>query len=37
MGGGGHFDSAAAVVTSNDMKAVLYLLKDAIDSYFAEN
>lgn len=37
MGGGGHFDSAAAVVTSNDMKSVLYLLKDAIDSYFAEN
>ena len=37
MGGGGHFDSAAAVVTGNDMKSVLYLLKDAIDSYFAEN
>lgn len=37
MGGGGHFDSAAAAVSGNDMKAVLYRLKDAIDQYFAEN
>lgn len=37
MGGGGHFDSAAAAVTDNDMKNVLYNLKDAIDTYFAEN
>ena len=37
MGGGGHFDSAAAAVSGNDMKSVLYRLKDAIDQYFAEN
>lgn len=37
MGGGGHFDSAAAAISNNDMKNVLYLLKNAIDSYFAEN
>lgn len=36
MGGGGHFDSAAAAIKSNDMKGVLYRLKDAIDEYFAE-
>ena len=35
MGGGGHFDSAAAV-TDKDMQSALYMLKDAIDSYFAE-
>ena len=37
MGGGGHFDSAAAAIADSDMKTVLYHLKDAIDSYFAEN
>ena len=37
MGGGGHFDSAAAAVSNSDMKNALYLLKDAIDSYFADN
>ena len=36
MGGGGHFDSAAAAIIGTDMKAVLYRLKDAIDAYFAE-
>ena len=36
MGGGGHFDSAAAAILGTDMKAVLYRLKDAIDAYFAE-
>lgn len=36
MGGGGHFDSAAAAILGTDMKAVLYRLKDAIDEYFAE-
>ena len=37
IGGGGHFDSAAAAISDSDMKSVLYMLKDAIDSYFAEN
>ena len=37
IGGGGHFDSAAAAITDSNMKSVLYLLKDAIDSYFAES
>ena len=37
MGGGGHFDSAAAAITDSDMKSVLYRLKEAIDTYFAEN
>ena len=37
MGGGGHFDSAAAAITGTDMKSVLYRLKDAIDEYFKEN
>lgn len=37
LGGGGHFDSAAAAVTSTDMKATLHLLKAAIDEYFKEN
>lgn len=37
MGGGGHFDAAAAAVSGNDMKTVLYRLKDAIDAYFEEN
>ncbi len=36
MGGGGHFDSAAAAISGRDMKQVLYRLKDAIDEYFAE-
>ncbi len=36
MGGGGHFDSAAAAIIGTDMKAVLYRLKDAIDEYLAE-
>ena len=36
MGGGGHFDSAAAAILGTDMKAVLYRLMDAIDEYFAE-
>lgn len=36
MGGGGHFDSAAAAIKGSDMKNVLYRLKDAIDGYFAE-
>ena len=36
MGGGGHFDSAAAAILGTDMKDVLYRLKDAIDAYFAE-
>ena len=36
MGGGGHFDAAAAAILGTDMKAVLYRLKDAIDAYFAE-
>ena len=36
MGGGGHIDSAAAAITDADMNSVLYRLKDAIDSYFAE-
>jgi c-di-AMP phosphodiesterase-like protein len=36
MGGGGHFDSAAAAVSGRDMKQALYRLKDAIDEYFAE-
>ena len=37
LGGGGHFDSAAAAVSGSDMKNVLYRLKDAIDDYFREN
>ena len=37
IGGGGHFDSAAAAISDSDMKSVLYMLKDAIDAYFAEN
>lgn len=37
LGGGGHFDSAAAAVKNVDMKATLYRLKDAIDEYFKEN
>ena len=37
MGGGGHFDSAAAAISGSDMRNVLYRLKDAIDEYFAEN
>ncbi len=37
LGGGGHFDSAAAAVKHVDMKATLYRLKDAIDEYFKEN
>ena len=37
MGGGGHFDSAAAAISGSDMRSVLYRLKDAIDEYFAEN
>ncbi len=36
MGGGGHFDSAAAAIGGMEMKDVLYRLKDAIDEYFAE-
>lgn len=36
MGGGGHFDSAAAALVGTDMKSVLYRLKDAIDAYFEE-
>ena len=36
MGGGGHFDSAAAAISGTDMKGVLYRLKDAIDAYFEE-
>ena len=36
MGGGGHFDSAAAAILGTDMKTVLYRLKDAIDEYFTE-
>ena len=37
LGGGGHFDSAAAAISGTDMKATLYSLKDAIDDYFANN
>jgi c-di-AMP phosphodiesterase-like protein len=37
MGGGGHFDSAAAAVSGSDMRSVLYRLKGAIDEYFEEN
>ena len=37
MGGGGHFDSAAAAVSGSDMRSVLYRLKSAIDEYFEEN
>lgn len=37
LGGGGHFDSAAAAVKYLDMKTTLYRLKDAIDEYFKEN
>lgn len=37
MGGGGHFDSAAAAIAGTDMRSTLYKLKDAIDEYFAEN
>ena len=37
MGGGGHFDSAAAAITGSDMRSVLYRLKNAIDEYFEEN
>lgn len=36
MGGGGHFDSAAAALSGADMKTALYRLKDAIDEYFKE-
>ena len=36
MGGGGHFDSAAAAISDMDMKSVLYNLKSAIDEYLAE-
>ena len=36
MGGGGHFDSAAAAISGMDMKSVLYTLKSAIDEYLAE-
>lgn len=37
MGGGGHFDAAAAVMTGADMRSTLYELKAAIDEYFKEN
>lgn len=37
MGGGGHFDSAAAAISDSDMRSVLYRLKEAIDTYFIEN
>ncbi len=37
MGGGGHFDAAAAAIRNGDMKSTLYRLKDAIDEYFKEN
>lgn len=37
LGGGGHFDSAAAAISGTDMKTTLYRLKDAIDDYFANN
>lgn len=37
MGGGGHFDSAAAALKGEDMRSTLYRLKDAIDEYFKEN
>lgn len=37
LGGGGHFDAAAAALRGEDMRAVLYRLKDAIDEYFKEN
>ena len=37
LGGGGHFDMAAAALRGEDMRAVLYRLKDAIDEYFKEN
>ena len=34
LGGGGHFDSAGALVKDNNMRNALLLLKDAIDEYF---
>lgn len=37
MGGGGHFDAAAAALKGEDMRSTLYRLKDAIDEYFKEN
>ena len=37
MGGGGHFDAAAAAISGSDMRSVLYRLKNAIDEYFEEN
>ena len=37
MGGGGHFDAAAAAIKNGDMKSTLYRLKDAIDEYFKKN
>lgn len=37
LNGGGHFDSAGALVKDNSMKNTLLLLKDAIDEYFEEN
>lgn len=37
LGGGGHFDSAAAAIKGGDMRATLYALKRAIDEYFLEN
>lgn len=37
LGGGGHFDSAAAAVKGSDMRSTLYALKRAIDEYFLEN
>lgn len=32
LGGGGHFDAAAAALAGTDMKTALYSLKDAIDA-----
>ncbi len=37
LGGGGHFDSAAAVMKDVKPSSALYALKDAIDEYFEEN
>ena len=37
LNGGGHFDSAGALIQGNDMKNALILLKEAIDEYFKEN
>jgi c-di-AMP phosphodiesterase-like protein len=36
IGGGGHFDSAGALVTGRTMNEALVILKDAINKYFEE-